>query len=143
MQAMPCHSWSQHPPAHTSSNLPSHQVGHIGPETKCALQVGSFSHQEQKQDHSLRKKQAVLWQNKELEMDDNTRVFFPCRDEELLPDCFWRLHMASILTSLHFYSDVVLILSIISNSKTNVVDILCVSKLNLGLFKKIATSHYN
>lgn len=74
----------------------------------------------------LRKSQAVLWQNKELEMADKKDFFlffFPRRDEELVPDCLWKPHVASILTSLHFYG-VILILSRKSNSKTNVVDIL-------------------
>lgn len=114
----PSSSPSQQPPVPPGG---THQACH-----PLCLHVGSFSHQEIKQNHSLEKNQAVLWQNKELEMDDNKVVFFPCGDEELLPDCLWRLHVASILTSLHFYS-VVLLLSIISNSKTNVVYILCVS----------------
>lgn len=131
-QAVLCYSFSQHFPAHPSSNLLSHQGRHTGTETHSAFTWVHFHIRSKKQDHSSEKIKLFCGKTRSWKWII-TRVFFPCRDEELVPDCLWRSPVASILTGLHVYS-VILILSVISNSKTNVVDILCIRNLNLSLF---------
>lgn len=81
-------------------------------------------------------------------MDDNKRrgvlffFLFSCRDRQLVPDCLWSLHVASNFTSLLFYNFTML-LPIVSNSEMNIVEILCVIKLNLDLLQIITTKPHN